>query len=169
MKINNNYSVDSSTELSRESISIYLKEDTGKISTPNFGDTFDQTKFDYYKQFTVDLANPYERYYDYDIKEYVTDEDIKIEIEYDIDPKYECISIGSRSNGCLNKTETKYQTTIATDGIRIYFSRNFISKEEVDVWANKRFTGLNVTWHCENCTNNFEKTLTYERNQYLRR
>ena len=135
----------------------------GKISSPHFGEKFEKSKFDKEIQYQVDLENPYEYSdYDYDINEYIYDEDIKINIEYDIHPDYECILIDSTNNPCLSKNQSTHQTTLKHGFRRIYFQRNFPNQEEVDKWKNKRITGFNVSWHCSNCSGELSNRHTYE-------
>ena len=50
---------------------------------------------------------------------------------------------------------------------RIIFQRNFFTKEEVLKWKNQRFTGMNVTWHCRNCTGIMDKDRNFEKENKL--
>ena len=146
----------------KSNIDIYLRSNSGKVATPYFGHEFDESKFKIQIDFSITLKNPYEEHYDYDIKEYYFDEDIKIDIEYDILPEYECISIGSTNNGCINKTETRFQTTVGSSGdLKIYFVRNIPNSEELNKWKNKRFTGFSVSWSCRNCNGELSRYRTF--------
>ena len=146
----------------KSNIDIYLRSNSGKVATPYFGHEFDESKFKIQIDLSITLKNPYEEHYDYDIKEYYFDEDINIDIEYDILPEYECISIGSTNNGCINKTETRFQTTVGSSGdLRIYFVRNIPNSEELNKWKRKRFTGFSVSWACGNCNGELSSYNTF--------
>ena len=153
----------SHADLAKKDIQVYLMSNDGKVCTPHFEDKFEMAMFDGSSTYSVRLKNPFEEIYDYNFNEYVFDEDIILEIDYDIHPEYECIYIDSVNDGCLNSTKNRYQTTLGKYAYKtIYFQRDFPNQDEIDKWKNKRFTGFRVNWYCSNCTGALDARNTYE-------
>ena len=65
---------------------------SGTVSTPLLGDDFDVEKFSIEEYYVVYLQNPF-GVYDDDSGNYNFDTNYTIEIEYDIEQRYECITL----------------------------------------------------------------------------
>ena len=127
---------------------------TGSIATPHYREVFKFENFKVVEDFTVEIFTPVVPIYDYETLVEVFKENYLITIEYDIEPKYECIRFDSLSNECLNKNVTKYEGTFHEfDGKRIIFTRDFFNYDEILKWKKKRSTGFIVHWNCTNCQN----------------
>ena len=103
---------------------------------------------------------PYQGVWNPNISDSEYDKDYKINIEYDIEPNFECVKLDSDINECLQKNQSLFQTTlerlkgnktVKVNNREIIFTRDFESMREFSKWSNKRFTGFEVQWNCTNC------------------
>ena len=98
----------------------------------------------------VEIKSPYS-VFDYE-KGYISEVTYEIEIEYETEPKHECLMLHYVTHKCINLNNTYFRTTIEEfDDQKITFRRGFKTKDDVANLKNKTFTGFTVKWQCNNC------------------
>ena len=119
-----------------------------------FKKKFSPEIFSIEENYQVSIKNPFLATFDYATYRDTFKQKYKIDINYDVENGFECVRV---DNECLKPNNTHFQTGMETSlgnlGEKSFtFERNFFSQEEYEKWSNKRFTGMNVSWHCINCS-----------------
>ena len=133
---------------------------SGMILTPNFKENISIGSFNLAQEYSVRIFTPFYRVNVSDEGFDIIDKIYDINIEYDIENKFECVQLDVDTAECLNKNQTTHKTNLEkTVGFKTYnigskmikFTRNFQTKKEIRKWEKPRMTGFKVQWSCRNC------------------
>ena len=79
-----------------------------------------------------------------------------------------CCRIDRKINDCLEKNITQINRTSDhdhSDILKVFYSRNFYSQQELRWWENQRNTGFKIKWTCENCSKNIIRKVHSHKNE----
>ena len=113
---------------------------SGSISTPYFGEKFDEEKFHLSEDFKINIGNPY---IDTDGLENFGNRTYKF--KYDVVENLEYIRIGSGNSAFILDPKKNEFDMIQDIDARISFHRKF-QQSDFEDWKMKRMTGFSVQW-----------------------